>query len=114
ARRARVEKCGLRPGEAPAPPTLAPNPDRRPVRRAEPPHAAHEEPPPAVVGAEPPPTAAPLEWERRRVTMLRAALLAPSAPETLLQTNRALELLLEKIRSFGGTIEGRGPTRSPA
>src|SRR5262249_26745385 len=45
--RARIEKYGLRPGEAPAPPTLAPKPERRPVRRAEPPHAAHEEPPPA-------------------------------------------------------------------
>ena len=42
--------------------------------------------------------------------MLRASLLAPSAPEALLETNRALELLLDKIRSFGGTIEGRGPT----
>src|SRR5439155_24836960 len=46
----------------------------------------------------------------RRVTLLRAALLAPSAPETLLETNRALELLVDKIRSFGGTMEGRGPT----
>jgi hypothetical protein len=42
--------------------------------------------------------------------MLRASLLAPSAPEALLETNRALELLLDKVRSFDGTIEGRGPT----
>ena len=110
--RARIEKYGLRPGEAPAPPTPAPRPERRPARRAEPPRAVHDEPaaPAAVVVAVPPPTTAPLEWERRRVTMLRASLLAPSAPETLLETNRALELLLDKIRSFGGTIEGRGPT----
>jgi len=42
--------------------------------------------------------------------MLRAALVAPPAPEALLETSRALELLLDKIGSFGGTIEGRGPT----
>src|SRR5580765_684494 len=107
--RARIEKYGLRPGEAPAPPPPAPRPERRPVRRTEPPRVALDEAPAPVVVA-PPPAAAPLEWESRRVTMLRASLLAPSAPEALLQTNRALELLLDKVRSFGGTIEGRGPT----
>src|SRR5438445_3204 len=105
--RARIEKYGLRPGEAaPAPP---PRPERRPPRRCEsPPVVAQDTPPPAV--AAPPPALAPLEWERRRVTMLRASLLAPSAPEALLETNRALELVVDKVRSFGGTIEGRGPT----
>ena len=104
--RARIEKYGLRPGEAPAPP---PRPERRPPRRVEsPPIVAQDTPPPAV--AAPPPALAPLEWERRRVTMLRASLLAPSAPEALLETNRALELVVDKVRSFGGTIEGRGPT----
>ena len=105
--RARIEKYGLRVGEAPAPP---PRPERRPARRPEAPPAAPEAeaPAPPVVAA---PTApAPLEWERRRVTMLRASLLAPSAPEALLETNRALELVLDKVRSFGGAIEGRGPT----
>src|SRR5207245_6864725 len=101
--RARIEKYGLRPGEAPAPPP--PRPERRPARRVE---------TPAVVaqGTLPPPVAAPapLEWERRRVTMLRASLLAPSAPEALLETNRALDLVVDKVRSFGGTIEGREPT----
>jgi tetratricopeptide (TPR) repeat protein len=42
--------------------------------------------------------------------MLRASLLTPSAPEALLETNRALELVLDKVRSFGGALEGRGPT----
>jgi transcriptional regulator with AAA-type ATPase domain/tetratricopeptide (TPR) repeat protein/class 3 adenylate cyclase len=109
--RARIEKYGLRPGEAPVPPPPVARSERRQVRRAEPPRAAPEAVPPPVVAV---PTAAPaptpLEWERRRVTMLRVALLAPSAPESLLQTNRALELLLDKVRSFGGTVEGRGPT----
>jgi len=62
------------------------------------------------VNAVAPTAPAPLVWERRRVTMLRASLLAPSAPEALLETNRALELVLDKVRSFGGVIEGRGPT----
>jgi DNA-binding NtrC family response regulator/tetratricopeptide (TPR) repeat protein len=104
--RARIEKYGLRAGEEPAPP---PRPERRPVRRAATQPVVPEDPPasPVVVL---PAAPAPLEWERRRVTMLRASLLAPSAPEALLETNRALELLLDKVRSFGGTIEGRGPT----
>src|SRR5438309_1676127 len=105
--RERVEKYGLRPGEAPAPPL--PRPERRPARRVEtPPVVAQDTLPPPVAAQ--PPAPAPLEWERRRVTMLRASLLAPSAPEALLETNRALELLVDKVRSFGGTIEGRGPT----
>src|SRR6266850_1290621 len=104
--RARIEKYGLRPGEAPAPPP--PRPERRPVRRAEHSPVTALDAPPAP--ASPTLAAPPLEWERRRVTMLRASLLAPSAPEALLETNRALELLLDKVRSFGGTVEGRGPT----
>jgi DNA-binding NtrC family response regulator/tetratricopeptide (TPR) repeat protein len=105
--RARIEKYGLRAGEAPAPPP--PRPERRPARKAESPPAAVGEAPAAPIAAAPA-APVPLEWERRRVTMLRASLLAPSAPEALLETNRALELLLDKVRSFGGTIEGRGPT----
>ncbi|PYN75335.1 MAG: hypothetical protein DMD96_28495 [Candidatus Rokuibacteriota bacterium] len=103
--RARIEKYDLRSGQAPAsaPP---PRPERRSAHAAPAPAAVPAPPPPPP----PPPEAPPLQWERRRVTLLRAALLAPSAPETLLETNRALELLLDKIRSFEGTIEGRGPT----
>ncbi|HXL45774.1 MAG TPA: sigma 54-interacting transcriptional regulator, partial [Candidatus Binatia bacterium] len=104
--RARIEKYGLRPGEAPAPP---PRSERRPPRRVETPPVVAQDPLPPPVAASPP-ASTPLEWERRRVTMLRASLLAPSAPEALLETNRALELVVDKVRSFGGTIEGRGPT----
>ena len=106
--RARIEKYGLRVGDAPA--SQPPRPERRPARRPETPPIAPEAaapPPPVVTVPMAPP---PLEWERRRVTMLRASLLAPSAPEALLETNRALELVLDKVRSFGGTIAGRGPT----
>jgi transcriptional regulator with AAA-type ATPase domain/tetratricopeptide (TPR) repeat protein len=108
--RARIEKYGLRQGEAPAPPPPAVRSERRQARRADPAPAAPEAEPHPVIVAPPAPAPVPLEWERRRVTMLRASLLAPSAPEALLETNRALELLLDKVRSFGGTIEGRGPT----
>src|SRR5438876_2019561 len=66
--RARIEKYGLRQGETPAPPP--PRPERRPARRVEtPPVVARGTLPPPV--AAPPPAPAPLEWERRRVTMLR-------------------------------------------
>jgi DNA-binding NtrC family response regulator/tetratricopeptide (TPR) repeat protein len=104
--RARIEKYGLRAGEVPAPPPARPE---RPARKAESPPVVVPEAPAAPAGAAPA-APAPLEWERRRVTMLRASLQAPSAPEALLETNRALELLLDKVRSFGGTVEGRGPT----
>jgi tetratricopeptide (TPR) repeat protein len=41
--------------------------------------------------------------------MLRAVLITPSAPESPLENSRSLELLLDKVRSFGGSIEGRSP-----
>ncbi len=100
--RARIEKYGLRSGEAPAP---------APARRATPP-APRPAPASATTAtsATPTPTLTPLRWERRRVTLLRATLLAASAPEALLETGRVIELLLDKIQSFGGRIEGRSPT----
>src|SRR5206468_12268955 len=76
--RARIEKYGLRVGEAPAP--TPPRPERRPARRAEAPPVAAEEAPGVPVAVSPS-AAAPLEWERRRVPMLRDAVVAPAAPE---------------------------------
>src|SRR5438128_1794259 len=53
---------------------------------------------------------APLQWERRRVTLLRATLtLGPEADEPR-EASRALEVLLEKVTSFGGRVEGMSPT----
>src|SRR5262249_1008406 len=106
--RARIEKYGLRPGEAPAPPP--PRPERRPAvqRAAKPPATTPDAAPSPVLT--PPGASAPLEWERRRVRTLPASLLARSAPEALLETTRARELLVDKVRGCGGTIEGRGPT----
>ena len=108
--RARIEKYGLRQGETPAAST--PPPPRRPEpRRARPAPPPAEpsplEPPRPALGMTSSPT--PLRWERRRVTLLRATLIALSSPEALLETGRALEVLLDKIRSFEGRIEGRSP-----
>jgi transcriptional regulator with AAA-type ATPase domain/tetratricopeptide (TPR) repeat protein len=107
--RARIEKYGLRPGEeAPPVPAPAQRAERRPARPSQ---AAPVAPPPTTATPSPPPPApAPLRWERRRVTLLRAVLLALSLPETPLETGRSLETFLDKIRSFGGSIEGRSPT----
>ncbi len=96
--RARIEKYGLRSGEAPAP-----------ARRVEPRRARPSPASPAILSPAPsPPGSAALRWERRRVTLLRVTLIAASAPEPL-ETGRALELMRDKIQSFGGRIEGRSP-----
>jgi transcriptional regulator with AAA-type ATPase domain/tetratricopeptide (TPR) repeat protein len=108
--RARIEKYGLRPGEEalPAPPPPVQRAERRPARPS--PAAPVAAPPTVATPSPPPPAPAPFRWERRRVTLLRAVLLAPSAPETPLETGRSIETFLDKIRSFGGSIEGRSPT----
>ena len=108
--RARIEKYGLRPGETLSAPTPTPSrlAERRRPRPAPPPtEVSPGAPSPAL--PVPPAAPAPLRWERRRVTLLRATLIAPSSPEVLLETGRALEVLLDKIRSFEGRIEGRSP-----
>src|SRR5256712_1628291 len=98
--RARIEKYGLRSGEAPAP-----------ARRAEPRRARPSPAPPAVPSPAPaPPAPAALRWERRLVTPLRATLIAASTPETPLEAGRMLGVPLDKIQSFGGQIEGRRAT----
>jgi DNA-binding NtrC family response regulator/tetratricopeptide (TPR) repeat protein len=93
--RARIEKYGLRPGEPV--PRRAP-PAVRPAARV----PAASKPTPAAV----PPA---LRWERRRVTLLRAALVPGADPDVPVDASRALEVLVEKARSFGGRIEGMSP-----
>src|SRR5262245_3498012 len=101
--RARIEKYGLRPGQAPAPPVQA--------RRAEP-HPAPPAPAPIVPAPTPtPPAPVSLRWERRRVALVRAVLVAPPTDRDVsMETSRALDALVEKTESFGGTIEGISPT----
>ena len=52
----------------------------------------------------------PIRWQRRRVTLLRAALAVSGAGEELPEASRALELLVDKIRTFGGRVEEFGQT----
>src|SRR2546430_13547017 len=94
--RARIEKYGLKSGvPAPSVPRRAPRPAPRP------PVAPPAAPAPAAPAA--------LRWERRRVTLLRATLtLAPESDEPL-EASRALGVLVEKVTSFGGRIEGMSP-----
>jgi DNA-binding NtrC family response regulator/tetratricopeptide (TPR) repeat protein len=63
--------------------------------------------PPDIPEAAPAP--AGLRWERRHLTLLRVALVtrAAGAPP---DTHRVLELLVEKVQSFGGRIEELGST----
>jgi transcriptional regulator with AAA-type ATPase domain/tetratricopeptide (TPR) repeat protein len=92
--RARIEKYGLKSG-ASAPPRAA-----RPATRA--PVAPNAVPTPA------PPAA--LRWERRRLTLLRATLTPGGESDAQLETSRTLEVLIEKVTSFGGRVEGMSPT----
>jgi len=50
-----------------------------------------------------------IRWESRRVTLLRAILITPDADEELPDTSRALDVLLDKLRAFGGRIEELSP-----
>jgi transcriptional regulator with AAA-type ATPase domain/tetratricopeptide (TPR) repeat protein len=93
--RARIERFGLRADGQAAPP-----PTRRPATRAPAPL-----PPPA---ADPSPSGALIRWEHRRITVLRAVLVR-SEQEALTDTGRALELLVDKVRSFGGSVEEMSP-----
>jgi len=93
--RARIEKYGLRRDE-PAAPAAAP---------------AAPTPAAAVAPAAPlPGTSGPLRWERRRVTVLRAAVEFDGDGDAVLDAGRTLETLVEKVAGFGGRIEGLSPS----
>jgi tetratricopeptide (TPR) repeat protein len=101
--RYRMEKHGLRAGATPT----------RPRRRVEPGIRAEGETPaaprvPAPPGAVPPPIR--IRWERQRLTLLRATLITPPAVDFPFDLSRAVELLREKVQSFGGRVEGLSPT----
>jgi DNA-binding NtrC family response regulator/tetratricopeptide (TPR) repeat protein len=62
----------------------------------------------------PPPPAAPvtlpsLRWARRRLTFLRAALDASPDAELAPDATPALEVLVEKVQTFGGRVEELSP-----
>ncbi len=83
--RYRIEKHGLRPG------TSAPAP------------AQPAAPPPDV-------PARGIRWERRRLTLLRAVLIPAHGEAPSLHLGRALEILVDKVQSFGGRVEELGAT----
>ena len=98
--RYRIERHGLRPGAS------APATPRR--RRLDPPPVVA----PAAPAAAPAPVAAPpsVRWERRRLTLLRADLVPPRQERSAGDASRQLEVLIDKVQSFGGRIEELSPT----
>jgi len=56
------------------------------------------------------PTAGTVRWDRRRLTLLRTGIQLPPGADPRLYPSRALEEIVEKVQSFGGRIEERGPT----
>jgi DNA-binding NtrC family response regulator/tetratricopeptide (TPR) repeat protein len=97
--RARMDRHGLRErGSAPKP-----SPGRAPG------DASSAPPPLAQPAPAPAPASSTRRWERRRVALLRVALVPPTGPQAPLATSRVLEDLIDKAATFGGTLEGLGP-----
>jgi tetratricopeptide (TPR) repeat protein len=109
--RARIEKLGLRSGTDPHAP--AHRAERSPLSPTAPGPATDAAMAPVKVAARTPAdgrTLPPIRWQRRRVTLLRAALTVPEAEGEVPETSRALELLVDKIQTFGGRVEELGQT----
>jgi DNA-binding NtrC family response regulator/tetratricopeptide (TPR) repeat protein len=87
---ARLEKYGVR----------GPRAHRSPPRRTSRPETA---PAPAATGTR-------IQWERRGITLLRAALVEPGGLDSWSQTSRALEVVIDKLQTFGGRVEELTPT----
>ena len=92
--RYRMDKHGLRPGAVPP---------RHPQRQARPALAPAASAPEAV----PAPTG--VRWEPRRLTLLRAALVVPPGLDSPLYSSRGVEVLVEKVQSFGGRVQELSP-----
>ena len=123
--RARIEKYGLRPGQASR---RAPSPVRAstgPVAATTVPSATAARPTsdtmaPASLPVEhagpgasafaPEPASTKIRWERRQLVLLRLVLAGPTGAESLHDTSRVLDMLIDKVRSFGGRIEELSPT----
>jgi len=99
--RYRMEKFGLRPDSPASPPAKAAAPTTLSAAAAAPRPAA------GVAG---PPRSTRLRWDRRRVTLLRAALVPDVTEGAAPNVSRVTEMLVEKVQSFGGRVEELGPT----
>ena len=100
--RARMDKYGLRERDHGHRPT-----SRKSASPVVPPAPVVETP--RVVAPSPVPVAAARRWERRPVALLRTALVPPAGPDAWLETARALEVAVDKVRTFGGKVESIGP-----
>jgi len=93
--RYRIEKLGLRPEES------SPSPRREPAEPVA--------PAPRIPAAGPTPGPASGRWEPRRLTLLNAILVTPPGPDIPAEASRALQVLAEKVQSFGGRVEEASP-----
>jgi two-component system, NtrC family, response regulator AtoC len=64
---------------------------------------------PRSAGASDPPVAVSVRWERRRLTFLRSALSLPEGSDPRLYPSRAVEIVVDKVRSFGGRVDELSP-----
>jgi len=106
--RARIEKFGLRRGtDAAAPRRRAPEIE---PAEARPPAStpATTEAGAAAPAARRGPAAGTIRWERRRLTLVRAALVLSDASDMQPDTSRALEVMIDKVQAFGGRVEEVG------
>jgi transcriptional regulator with AAA-type ATPase domain/tetratricopeptide (TPR) repeat protein len=99
--RARIERFHL---------ASPPDPSRRPPRRPPPLHADASSlaarPDALPVTSEPLSLPVSVRWNRRRVAVLRVGLGDSARLEPApLESNEALKVIIEKVRSFGGTVE---------
>jgi transcriptional regulator with AAA-type ATPase domain/tetratricopeptide (TPR) repeat protein len=104
--RARMDRYGLRERDSAPKPAARPRPATAAPAAVSP--RVAKQPAPAAP-AVPPAPASGRRWVRRRVALLRAALVPSAGPEAGLETARALEVMVEKARTFGGVLEGIGP-----
>ena len=93
--RYRMDKYGLRQGAVPP---------RRPQRAATPAG------PPAVSAPEPAVAPPHVRFEPRRLTVLRASLALPPGLDSPLVASRGIQVLVEKVQSFGGRVEEMSPS----
>ncbi|HEV8531784.1 MAG TPA: sigma 54-interacting transcriptional regulator [Methylomirabilota bacterium] len=95
--RGRIEKFGLR--------------ETGSARAAARPAARRSPPPAPSITPENRPAQVPstVRWEQRRITLLRAALVVPAETDALSGTSRALDVLIDKVKVFGGRVEEISP-----
>ena len=100
--RYRMEKHGLSPGSpAPRGPRVG--------AQAAPAEAPELMPAPASAPAESPAPSG-VRWEPRRVTFLRARLVSSGGEPRSSELSRAIEVMVDKVGSFGGVVDELSPT----